>query len=66
MSNLNEDLKKAIADAIRRTGFSTIHAGKLYTAEELAKEVENETEVGKKIIEMAIKGTIERYKKAGG
>ena len=65
MSELN-DLKKAIADGIRRSGCSTIIANKLYTAEELAREVEKESEVGKKIIEMAIKGTIERYAKAGG
>jgi hypothetical protein len=40
-------------------------ANKIYTSEELAKEVENETEIGKKIIEMAIRGTIERYKRSG-
>ena len=60
MSELN-DLKKAIADGIRRSGCSTIIANKLYTAEELAREVEKESDVGKKIIEMAIKGTVERY-----
>jgi len=65
MSDLNESLKKAVADAIRRSGYSTIIANRVYTAEELAKEVENETEVGKKMIEMAIKGTIERYSKGG-
>ena len=57
MSELN-DLKKAIADGIRRSGCSTIIANKLYTAEELAREVEKESDVGKKIIEMAIKGTV--------
>jgi 23S rRNA pseudoU1915 N3-methylase RlmH len=60
-----DELKKTIADAIRKTGFSTIMANKIYTSEELAKEVENETEIGKKIIEMAIRGTIERYKRSG-
>jgi|GEM_PF-2374455 len=58
-----EELKKVVADAIRRAGYATIIAGKLYTAEELAREVENETEIGRKMIEMAIKGTIERYSK---
>jgi len=58
---MDEQLKKAVADAIRRSGFSTIMAGKLFTAEELAREVENETEIGRKMIEIAIKGTIERY-----
>ena len=65
MSDLNETLKKAVADAIRKTGYSTIIANRLYTAEELAREVENETEVGKKMIELAIKGTIERYSRKG-
>ena len=61
MSQLNETLKKAVADGIRRSGRSTIIANKLYTAEELAREVEKETEIGKKMIEIAIKGTVERY-----
>ena len=63
---MDETLKKAVADAIRKSGFSTVIGRKLYSAEELAREVEKESEVGKKIIEMAIKGTIERYAKAGG
>jgi len=63
---MEETLKKAVADAIRKSGFSTVIGRKLYTAEELAREVEKESDVGKKIIEMAIKGTIERYAKAGG
>ena len=63
---MDETLKKAVADAIRKSRLSTIVGRKLYTAEELAREVEKESDVGKKIIEMAIKGTIERYAKAGG
>ena len=63
---MDKALKKAVADAIRKSGFSTVIGRKLYTAEELAREVEKESDVGKKIIEMAIKGTIERYAKAGG
>ena len=60
---MDEALKKAVADAIRKSRFSTIVGKKLYSAEELAREVEKETEIGKKMIEMAIKGTIERYSK---
>jgi len=60
---MDEALKKAVADAIRKSRFSTIIGKKLYSAEELAREIENETEIGKKMIEMAIKGTIERYSK---
>ena len=63
---MDEALKKAVADAIRKSRFSTIVGRKLYTAEELAREVEKESEVGKKMIEIAIKGTIERYAKARG
>jgi len=63
---MDETLKKIVADAIRKSGFSTVIGKKLYTAEELAREVEKETEVGKKMIEIAIKGTIERYAKTGG
>ena len=58
---MDEALKKAVADAIRKSRFSTIVGKKLYTAEKLAREVEKETEIGKKMIEIAIKGTIERY-----
>jgi len=60
---MDETLKKVVADAIRKSRFSTIVGKKLYSAEELAREVEKETEIGKKMIEMAIKGTIERYSK---
>jgi len=63
---MDETLKKIVADAIRKSGLSTVIGRKLYTAEELAREVEKESDVGKKMIEIAIKGTIERYAKAGG
>ena len=63
---MDKALKKAVADAIRKSGLSTVIGRKLYTAEELAREVEKESDVGKKMIEIAIKGTIERYAKAGG
>jgi hypothetical protein len=56
-----EELRKVVADAIRRKGYMTVLGNKAYTAEELAKEVEAGTEVGNKIIEWAIRGTLERY-----
>jgi hypothetical protein len=56
-----DELRKVVADAIRRKGYMTVLGNKAYTAEELAKEVEAGTEVGKKIIEWAIRGTLERY-----
>jgi len=58
-----KELRKVIADAIRRSKYSTIMKDRVYTAEELASEVEKGTEVGNKVVEMAIKGTIERYSK---
>jgi len=58
-----EDLKRIVANAIRKSSISTIIGNKIYTPEELAREIENETEIGKKMIEIAIKGTIERYSK---
>lgn len=50
-----------MAEAIRRKGYTTVLGNKAYTAEELAREVEAGTEVGNKILEWSIKGTIERY-----
>ncbi|MEM2262545.1 MAG: hypothetical protein QXK24_08855 [Ignisphaera sp.] len=61
-----EDLKKIVANAIKKSSISTIIGNKIYTPEELAREIENETEIGKKMIEIAIKGTIERYTKSRG
>lgn len=60
---LLESLKKTVAQAIRRTGFTTIIGRKVYSAEELAREVEKETEIGKKMVQLAIRGTLERYSK---
>ena len=54
-------MKRAVAEAIRSKGYTTVIGNKAYTAEELAKEVEAETEIGKKLIEWAVKGTLERY-----
>jgi hypothetical protein len=56
-----DDLRKTVAEAIRRKGYVTVLGNKAYTAEELAREVEAGTELGNKILEWAIKGTIERY-----
>ena len=56
-----EELRKVVADAIRRKGYMTVLGNKAYTAEELAKEVEAGTEVGNKIIKWVVRGTLERY-----
>jgi len=56
-----EELKKTLAHHLRTRKYSLVIEGKIYTSEELAEEVENDTPLGKKLIQMAIRGTIERY-----
>jgi len=58
-----EALKKTIAEHLRSKDYIILIEGKEYTAKQLAEQVEKETEVGKKVLEMAIKGTIDRYGK---
>ena len=60
-----ESLKKTVASALKSTPYNLIIDGKMYSGEELADHVMKETEVGKKIVEMVIKGTLERYGKKG-
>jgi len=58
-----EDLKEALAKHLENKSYAIIIDGKVYKAKELAEHIRKETEVGKKFIEMAVKGTIERYGK---
>jgi len=58
-----EALKKTVAEHLRSKDYIIIVEGKEYTAKQLADEIEKETEVGKMMLEMAIKGTIDRYGK---
>jgi len=60
-----ENLKRTVASALKSTPYNLIIDGKTYRGEELADHVMKETEVGKKIVEMVIKGTLERYGKEG-
>jgi len=60
------ELRKVIARAIRDSKYHTIIKNRVYSAEELAEEVEKGTEVGNKFIELAVKGTLERYAKRKG
>ena len=61
-----ENLKKTVASALKSMPYSLIIDGKMYRGEELADHVMNETNLGLKVIEIIIKGTIERYSKRGG
>ena len=58
-----ESLKEALAKYLENKPYCIIIDGKVYKAKELAEHVRKETSVGKKFIEMAVKGTIERYGK---
>jgi hypothetical protein len=61
MSSLEESyaaLKKGLADYYRaRKDVLFVVGNKVYTGPELAKEIENETYVGKLMIKIALKGT---------
>jgi len=58
-----EALKVVVAQHLKGKKYSIIVDGKVYTAEQLAEEVMIESEVGIKILEMIIRGTLERYGK---
>ena len=60
-----ENLKKTVASALKSMPYNLIIDGKMYRGEELADHVMKETSLGLKVIEMIIKGTIERYSKGG-
>lgn len=60
-----EAMKKAVADHLRSKDYIILIEGKEYSSQQLADEIEKETPIGKKMLEIAIKGTVERYSKAG-
>jgi len=57
-----EELKKTLAEYLRTRKYVMIIEGKTYSPNQLADAVEKGTPIGKKLIEMAIKGTIDRYR----
>jgi len=61
-----ENLKKTVASALKSMPYSLIIDGKMYKGEELADHVMKETDLGLKVIEIIIKGTIERISKGDG
>jgi len=58
-----ESLKETLAKHLETKPYAIIIDGKVYRAKELAEHIRKETSIGKKFIEMAVKGTIERYGK---
>ena len=61
-----ENLKKTVASALKSMPYSLVIDGKMYSGDELADHVMKETELGLKVIEMVVKGTLERYGRKGG
>ena len=55
-----EELKEAIAQHALQKRVRIGLAGKIYSPEEIAFHVRNETEIGKKIIEAVVRGAVER------
>jgi len=55
-----EELKEAIAQHALQKKVKIGLAGKIYSPEEIAFHVRNETEIGKKIIEAVVRGAVER------
>jgi len=58
-----ENLKKVVASALKSMPYNLIIDGKMYRGEELAEHVMKETPLGLKVMEIAVKGTLERYAK---
>ena len=58
-----ENLKKVVASALKSMPYNLIINGKMYRGEELAEHVMKETPLGLKVMEIAVKGTLERYAK---
>lgn len=58
-----EALKVVVANHLANKKYKVIVDGKEYTASELANEVLKESELGIKVLQMVIKGTLERYGK---
>jgi 23S rRNA pseudoU1915 N3-methylase RlmH len=56
-----ETLKVVVASHLQDKKYTIIIDGKTYKASELAQEVLKESEIGVKVLQMVIKGTLERY-----
>jgi len=56
-----ETLKVVIANHLKDKKYTILIDGKQYTADQLAEEILKESEVGVKVLQMVIKGTLERY-----
>ncbi|MEM2281282.1 MAG: hypothetical protein QXZ68_04765 [Candidatus Bathyarchaeia archaeon] len=58
-----DELKQALINHILVKRLKLGIEGKIYSPEELAKHVREETEIGKRLIEAVIRGTVERLGK---
>jgi len=58
-----EALKVVVAQHLLKKKYTVFIGGKKYSSEQLAEEVMKESELGIKVLEMVIRGTLERYGK---
>ncbi|MEM2281336.1 MAG: hypothetical protein QXZ68_05035 [Candidatus Bathyarchaeia archaeon] len=58
-----DELKQALINHILAKRIKLGIEGKIYSPEELAEHVREESEIGKKLIEAVIRGTVERLGK---
>jgi 23S rRNA pseudoU1915 N3-methylase RlmH len=56
-----ESLKVVVADHLKKKRYTIFIDGKAYDSDKLAEEVLKESEVGVKVLQMVVKGTLERY-----
>lgn len=58
-----EALKVVVVDHLRKSNYTIFIDGKAYTSKQLAEEILKDSEIGIKVLQMVIKGTLERYGK---
>lgn len=56
-----ETLKAVVAQHLASKDYVVVIDGKAYSSRQLAEEVLKESELGVKVLQIVIKGTLERY-----
>lgn len=56
-----ESLKVVVANALASKDYNVIIDGRVYSSRQLAEEVLKGSELGVKVLEIVVKGTLERY-----
>jgi hypothetical protein len=60
---MSEELKKTVIEYFREKKYGLIINEKYYKYDKIINEIENDTEVGKFIVGLIIRWTIDRYSK---